>query len=68
MTHVLEDENQRAMRNALEVAKADLEQAPWCLAACLGGSFATGNVDAWADLDFQTVVAPEHYESVLARR
>ena len=68
MAPISEEENKRAMQNALEAAKADLQQAQWCLAACVGGSFATSNADAWADLDFHTVVAPNSYESVLARR
>lgn len=68
MAPISPEQNKRAIRNALEAAKADLQQAPWCLAACVGGSFGTGNADAWADLDFRTVVAPEHYENILARR
>ncbi len=65
---VSESENKRAMQHALDAAKVDLQKAPWCLAAWVGGSFGTGQADAWADLDFRTVVAPEHYESILARR
>ena len=68
MAHISEEENKKAMQNALDAAKADLQEAPWCLAAWLGGSFATGKADAWADLDFRTVVAAEHYENILARR
>ena len=68
MAHISEEENKRAMQHALDAAKADLQKAPWCLAACVGGSFATGKADPWADLDFRTVVAPEHYENILARR
>ncbi len=68
MANVSEEENKRAMQNALDAAKADLQEAPWCLAAWVGGSFATGKADTWCDIDFHTIVASEHYQSILAKR
>lgn len=65
---IRELDNREAMRQAVEAAARDLRAAPWCLAACVGGSYATGQADAWADLDFRTIVAAEQYEAVLARR
>ena len=60
MAPISEQHNKQAMQNVLDAAKADLQEAPWCLAAWVGGSFATGKADAWADIDFRTVVASEH--------
>jgi predicted nucleotidyltransferase len=34
----------------------------------VSGSLAAGTSDAWSDIDFRVVVAPEHYEAFLAER
>ncbi len=68
MASVSEADNKRARQSVLDAAKADLQEASWSLAAWVSGSIATGNADAWADIDLRIVVVPDHYESILARR
>lgn len=49
------------------VAREALHAAPWCVAAWLGGSDATGRRDRFSDIDFIASVDDQHVEEAFAR-
>jgi len=55
-------------REFIDNAVAVLKQDPRIRAAALSGSYMTGNMDEFSDLDFMLAVEPESFTQVLEER